>query len=59
MALAPLGGSREAKGLQQAPAMGRAISELLVYGEYRSLDMSPFSYHRIERGEKFIEKAII
>ena len=46
-------------GLQQAPAMGRAISELLVYGEYRSLDMSPFSYHRIERGEKFIEKAII
>ena len=46
-------------GLQQAPAMGRAISELLVYGEYRSLDMSPFSYQRIERGEKFIEKAII
>ncbi|KAG1715261.1 FAD-dependent oxidoreductase domain-containing protein 1 [Nymphon striatum] len=46
-------------GLQQSPAMGRAMAELLTYGEYRALDMSPFGYDRIERGEPFVEKAVI
>lgn len=46
-------------GLQQSPAMGRGGAELIVYGEYRSLDLSPFGYDRIERGEKFVEKAVI
>ena len=30
-------------GLQQSPAMGRGTAEMLVHGEYRSLDMSPFN----------------
>ena len=46
-------------GFQQSPAMGRGISELITYGEYRSLDLSPFGFDRIERGEKLPEKAII
>ena len=46
-------------GFQQSPAMGRGISEHIIYGEYRSLDLSPFGYGRIERGEKFVEKAVI
>ncbi|MFT5798900.1 MAG: glycine/D-amino acid oxidase-like deaminating enzyme [Candidatus Azotimanducaceae bacterium] len=46
-------------GFQQSPAMGRGISELITYGEYRTLDLSPFGYGRIERGDKFPEKAII
>jgi glycine/D-amino acid oxidase-like deaminating enzyme len=46
-------------GLQQSPAMGRGISELITYGEYRSLDLTPFSYQRIERNQPFSEKAII
>ena len=46
-------------GLQQAPAMGRGISELLTYGEYRTLDLTPFSYDRIKRNEPLLEKAII
>jgi len=46
-------------GFQQSPAMGRGISEIITFGEYRSLDLSEFSYARIERGEKFDEKAII
>jgi len=46
-------------GLQQSPAMGRGISELITYGEYRSLDLSPFNYERIERNEPFDEKAVI
>jgi glycine/D-amino acid oxidase-like deaminating enzyme len=46
-------------GFQQSPAMGRGVSELLTYGAFRTLDLSPFSYARIERGEKFPEKAVI
>ena len=46
-------------GLQQSPALGRGISELVTYGEFRSLDLSPFSYGRIERNEPFDEKAVI
>jgi glycine/D-amino acid oxidase-like deaminating enzyme len=46
-------------GLQQSPAMGRGTAELITYGEYRSLDLSPFSFDRIERNEPFNEKAII
>ncbi|MGB0906815.1 MAG: NAD(P)/FAD-dependent oxidoreductase [Maricaulaceae bacterium] len=46
-------------GFQQSPAMGRGIAELIVYGEYRALDLSPFNYSRIVRNEPFIEKAVI
>jgi glycine/D-amino acid oxidase-like deaminating enzyme len=46
-------------GLQQSPAMGRATAELLTYGEYRSLDMTPFNYDRIAKGARFVEKAVI
>ncbi len=46
-------------GIQQSPAMGRGISELITYGEYRELDMSALGYDRVARGERFIETAII
>jgi len=46
-------------GFQQAPAMGRGVSEFITYGEYRSIDLSAFGYDRIEKGEKFVEKAVI
>ncbi len=46
-------------GLQQSPAMGRATAEYLTYGNYRSLDLTPFNYERIARNEPFIEKAVI
>ncbi len=46
-------------GLQQAPAMGRGISEWILYGAYRSLDLRPFGFDRIAKGEPFLEKAII
>jgi len=46
-------------GFQQSPAMGRGTSELIIYGEYRSLDLSPFNFDRIVRNTPFIEKAII
>ena len=46
-------------GLQQSPAMGRGTAEWLTYGEFRSLDLSPFKYDRIVQNRPIIEKAII
>ena len=46
-------------GMQQSPAMGRGVSELITYGEYRTLDLTPLGYGRIARGEPFLETAII
>ncbi|WP_425078076.1 NAD(P)/FAD-dependent oxidoreductase [Ruegeria denitrificans] len=46
-------------GLQQSPAMGRGTAEWLTYGEYRTLDLSPFNYERIPANRPIIEKAII
>jgi glycine/D-amino acid oxidase-like deaminating enzyme len=46
-------------GLQQSPAIGRGMAELIAYGEYRALDLSPFNYERIEKGEMLVEKAVI
>ena len=46
-------------GLQQSPAMGRGTAEMLIYGEYRSLDMNPFNYERILNNNPIIENAVI
>jgi glycine/D-amino acid oxidase-like deaminating enzyme len=46
-------------GLQQSPAMGRGVSELIAHGGYRTLDLSPLGVERILRGEPIVEKAII
>ena len=46
-------------GLQQSPAMGRGIAELMVNGSYSSLDMSLFHYDRIIENSPIIEKAVI
>ena len=46
-------------GTQQAPAMGRAVSELLTYGAYQTLDMTPFHYERLMKGNQLVEKAVI
>ncbi len=46
-------------GLQQSPATGRGVSELIAYGEYRSLDLTEAGYERVVEGRPFLEKAII
>jgi FAD-dependent oxidoreductase domain-containing protein 1 len=34
-------------GIQQSPAVGRAVAELIVHGDYRSLDLTPLGIARI------------
>jgi len=46
-------------GLQQSPATGRGVSELITYGEFRELDLTPLGYKRIPKGQPFVERAII
>ncbi len=46
-------------GFQQSPAMGRGMAELIAYGGYRALDLSPLGYARIARNEPFLERAVI
>jgi glycine/D-amino acid oxidase-like deaminating enzyme len=46
-------------GFQQSPAMGRGMSELIAYGEYRTLDLSELGFERIAAGRPFLERAII
>ena len=46
-------------GLQQSPAMGRGVAEWITHGEFRTLDLTPFSYQRVVENREFIEKAVI
>ncbi len=46
-------------GLQQSPAIGRGIAELITHGAYRSLDLSPLSYERVALGRPFLERSVI
>jgi glycine/D-amino acid oxidase-like deaminating enzyme len=46
-------------GLQQSPAMGRGLAEVIVHGGYRSLDLAPFAFDRIPAGRPYVETAII
>ncbi|SIS64473.1 Glycine/D-amino acid oxidase [Gemmobacter megaterium] len=46
-------------GLQQAPAIGRGMAELVVHGAYRALDLSELGVERVLDGRPFLERAIV
>ncbi|XP_072810095.1 FAD-dependent oxidoreductase domain-containing protein 1 isoform X6 [Vicugna pacos] len=46
-------------GLQQAPAVGRAVAEMVLEGRFQTIDLSPFLFSRFYLGEKAQEHCII
>ncbi len=46
-------------GLQQAPAVGRGLAEVIVHGGWRSLDLSPLGVARVLEGRPFAERGIV
>jgi len=46
-------------GLQQAPAVGRALSELIAFGSYQTLDLSRFAFDRFASGKLVHERNVI
>ena len=46
-------------GLQQSPAMGRGVGEMVVHGCFRTLDLSPLGYARITDGVPLAERNVI
>lgn len=45
-------------GIMHAPAVGRALSELALYGEYRTLDLSRMEYDRVLQDTPYAEIGI-
>lgn len=46
-------------GMQQSPAVGRALSELVTYGEYRTLNLSPLGWQRILENRPLLEVNVV
>ena len=46
-------------GMMHAPAAGRAIAELIAYGQYATIDLTRFGYQRVEANAPYPESGII
>lgn len=46
-------------GMQQAPAVGRALSELIVHGSFQTLDLSRMGWDRVLNNQPLIEKNVV
>ena len=46
-------------GIQQSPAVGRGIAELILHGGYCTLDLSALGFERLREGRPLIERNVI
>ncbi len=46
-------------GLQQAPGVGRAISEIITYGQYKTLDLGCFAFERFSNNKLYKELNVV
>jgi glycine/D-amino acid oxidase-like deaminating enzyme len=46
-------------GLQQGPATGRGVSELILRGRFETLDLSPLDWTRVLEGRPIVEKNVV
>lgn len=46
-------------GMQQAPAVGKGIAELIITGSYQTLDLTPLRFSRFKENDLIIEEAIV
>jgi len=46
-------------GLMHAPAVGRALAELILEGGYRTLDLARMDYRRVQANAPYREEGIV
>jgi glycine/D-amino acid oxidase-like deaminating enzyme len=46
-------------GVQQSPAAGRAIAELILHGGFRTIDLARFGFQRIAAGRPLAEQNVV
>lgn len=49
----------ECLGIQQAPAVGRAISELLLEGDFKTIDLTRLGFDRLLLNKPMYEVNIV
>ncbi len=46
-------------GLQQGPATGRGVAELILHGGFVTLDLSALGFERVLRGQPLVERNVV